>query len=135
MSEDKIVRVSDYLSIQLGLCRNYSQEQSKNCQSQVDKMFWSGMIAICETLKPIVAVQNINLELESKKGINLAAVVQKNLQEEKPTKTGPQKVLKPHCPKCFQSNMDELGIDGAGVKSYACRPCKIIVKILPVEDL
>lgn len=131
MEENKISKqISEYLTVQIALCRGYSQESGIKGTTQTDKMFWAGAIGCCDALKTMVAEDNIKQVIETNKGKDIAKELFKLTEE--PIRNSRKIHLKPHCPKCLSSDLDEMGVTADGVKSYVCRPCKILFHILPM---
>lgn len=122
-------QISEYLTMQLGFCRAGSQENGINSSAQTDRMFWAGAVGACDALKTLVAEKNLQEVAAKKTGLNVATELFKLTM---PNPKSKKVLLKPHCPKCLSSELDEMGSTAAGVHSYACRPCKILIHILPI---
>ena len=127
---DEIKKLSDYLTLQLGMTRACSSENGANAGSQTDKMFWSGAVGTCDCLKGLVSEQNLMGALAGK-GVDVAAEIFKMA---KPIKKTGQVKVKPHCPQCLTTNLDEMGVTADGVRSYACKPCRVLLHILPLGE-
>ncbi|MFA5152117.1 MAG: hypothetical protein WC554_06145 [Clostridia bacterium] len=132
MEENKTAKqISDYLTLQLALCRSHSQENGVKSGNQTDRMFWAGAVGTCDALKSVVEGPNLQEVAEKNTGKNVATEIFKLTETDG---KGKKVLLKPHCPKCLSSELDEMGTSADGVKSYVCRPCMILFHILSIQD-
>jgi hypothetical protein len=89
------------------------------------------MPGTCDALKSLVANNNLQEVADKKSGKNIATEIFSLTTTEG---KGKKVLVKPHCPKCLSSELDEMGTTADGVKSFACRPCKILFHILAIKD-